>query len=149
MFVIGAEVLSRSLNALLLRRRFHPFELPVGCPAIMHLAYADDVVIFSSELKTSLQLVICILRDYCEVSRQMITIQKNCYLVHPNLPRQRRVLIGQVIGFHHKSFLIKYLGCPLFVGRRMMVYFADICNLMGSRIMSWKQRTLSPGARLS
>ena len=51
LFILGAEVLSRSLNALLGDRGFAPFKVPKGCPNISHLAYADDVMIFSSDLK--------------------------------------------------------------------------------------------------
>nr|XP_027066014.1 uncharacterized protein LOC113691883 [Coffea arabica] len=53
LFVIGADVLSRSLNALTVHRRFHPFKVPSGCPMVTHLAYADDVIIFTSSIKAS------------------------------------------------------------------------------------------------
>ena len=68
LFVIGAEALSRALNAMVERRQFHPYKVPIGCPVVTHLAFVDDVVIFTSGLKSSLQLLVRILEDYCAVS---------------------------------------------------------------------------------
>ncbi|XP_071905984.1 uncharacterized protein [Coffea arabica] len=61
LFVIGAEALSRALNALVEHRQFHPYKVPIGCPIVTHLAFADDVVIFTSGLKSSLRLL---MRNY-------------------------------------------------------------------------------------
>lgn len=45
-FIIGAEVLSHSLNKLLENRLFKCLSVPKGCPRITHLSYADDIFIF-------------------------------------------------------------------------------------------------------
>ncbi|XP_027090440.2 uncharacterized protein [Coffea arabica] len=148
LFVIGAEVLSRDLNELPGRRNFNPFKVPVGCPAITHLAYADDVIVFTSGLKLSLQMVMGALEEYCAVSGQKINHQKSCFLVHPRLQSQRRILIGQLTGFRQRNFPIKYLGCPLYVGRMKKEYYADIVHSVTCKILSWKHRTLSSGGRI-
>ena len=57
LFVIGAEVLSRSLNMLAEYKRFRPFKVPRGCSMVTHLDYADDVIILTSGLKASITLV--------------------------------------------------------------------------------------------
>ncbi|XP_027150296.1 uncharacterized protein LOC113750530 [Coffea eugenioides] len=56
LFIIGAEVLFRSLNQLVHQRGFQGFSVPRGCPTITHLGYADDVLIFSSATATFLHL---------------------------------------------------------------------------------------------
>ncbi|XP_027184159.1 uncharacterized protein LOC113782466 [Coffea eugenioides] len=68
LFVIGAEVLSRSLNALAKHHSFRPFKVLRGCPLVTHLAYANDVVIFTSGLKASVKLVKEVVDGYCGVS---------------------------------------------------------------------------------
>nr|XP_027120471.1 uncharacterized protein LOC113737437 [Coffea arabica] len=68
LFVIGAEVLSRLLNSLIGQWGFVPFKVPLGCPVVTHLAYANDVIIFSSGMKKSLQLIIKALEDYEMIS---------------------------------------------------------------------------------
>ena len=146
--MIGAEVLSRSLNALPQHRSFRPFKVPSGCPLVTHLAYADDVVIFTIGLKTSVKLVKGVVDGYCEVSGQKVNCQKSCFLVHPALPPQRRSMIGTVTGFSHKTFPCKYLGCLLFIGRRRTSYFAEVCNAVTTRILSWRHRILSTGGKI-
>ncbi|XP_027184096.1 uncharacterized protein LOC113782402 [Coffea eugenioides] len=128
LFVIGAEVLSRSLNALAEHRSYRPFKVPSGCPVVTHLAYADDVIIFTNGLKASVQLVKRVVDGYYSLSGQQVNCQKSYFLVHPRLPPQHRAMIRMVTGFSYKSFPIKYLGCPLYIGRRRLTYFADICS---------------------
>ena len=134
--VIGTEVLSRSLNTLAEHGRFRSFKVPSGCPVVTHLAYVDNVVIFTSGLKASMKLVKRVLDRYCSLSGQWVNCRKSCFLVHPNLSLQRRAMIGMITGFLHKSFPIKYLGCPLFFGWRRLHYFADICSTVTTRILS-------------
>ena len=115
---------------------------------VTHLAYANDVVIFTSGLKASITLVKAIVDGYCAFSGQRVNCQKSCYLVHPTLSLQRRAMIGMVTGFSYKSFPIKYLGCPLYIGRRRMHYFAELCDMVTARILSWKNRVLSFGDKI-
>ena len=93
LFVIGTEALSRALNALVRQRQFHPFKVSPGCPIVTHLSFADDVVIFSSGLKPTLQLLIRVLEEYFAVSGQKINEQKSYFLVHPRLgPRRSKII---------------------------------------------------------
>ncbi|XP_027151980.1 uncharacterized protein LOC113752036 [Coffea eugenioides] len=94
------------------------------------------------------ELVKMVVDGYCSLSGQQVNCQESCFLVHPKLPPQRREMIGSVTGFLHKSFPIKYLGCPLYIGRRRVHCFADICNAVTARIFSWKNRVLSSGGKL-
>ncbi|XP_027172427.1 uncharacterized protein LOC113772083 [Coffea eugenioides] len=148
LFVIGAEVLSRLLNSLLSSPLFSPFSVPHGCPKVTHLAYTDDVVIFSSGLKRSVRLVMKALGDYSSVSGQQVNHQKSCFLSHSRFPRARKRMLGELTGFPLREFPVKYLGCPLYVGRRKKGYFSEICDSILARVLSWKGRLLSHGGRL-
>ena len=64
LFVIGAEVLSRGLNNLALQSAFVGFRVPHGCPPITHLAFADDVIIFTNGSSISLQPIMQVLELY-------------------------------------------------------------------------------------
>ncbi|XP_075106782.1 uncharacterized protein LOC142179805 [Nicotiana tabacum] len=48
LFIMSAEVLSRSLNNLFLYKNFKGFGIPKWTDPLNHLAYADDTIIFSS-----------------------------------------------------------------------------------------------------
>ncbi|XP_027069890.2 uncharacterized protein [Coffea arabica] len=148
LFVIGAEVLSRTLNTLPTQRGFTPFKVPPHCSIITHLAFADDVIIFSSGAKSSLRLIKRVLDDYNEASGQRINPQKSCFLTHPRAPSQRAAVVNQILGYNKRDFPIRYLGCPLYTGRSKKVYYTDIYNAVANRILSWKNQILSLGGRV-
>ncbi|XP_059294732.1 uncharacterized protein LOC132047749 [Lycium ferocissimum] len=57
LFVISAEILSRMLNNLFDNRKYTGFTMEAKGPQINHLAYTDDVVIFTSWKEKSLRRV--------------------------------------------------------------------------------------------
>ncbi|XP_027169406.1 uncharacterized protein LOC113769130 [Coffea eugenioides] len=148
LFVIGVEVLSRALNTLLTQRGFTPFKVPPHCPIITYLAFADDVIIFSSGGQSSLRLIKRVLDDYSAVSGQRLNPQKSCFLTHSRAPSQRATVINQILGYNKRAFPIRYLGCPLYAGRIKKVYYTDTYNVVANRILSWRNQILSPGGRV-
>ncbi|KAK6803270.1 hypothetical protein RDI58_001054 [Solanum bulbocastanum] len=46
LFILGAEVLSRSLNRLHQNPLYHGFYMEKRGPQINHLSFADDIIIF-------------------------------------------------------------------------------------------------------
>ncbi|XP_027152134.1 uncharacterized protein LOC113752202 [Coffea eugenioides] len=148
LFVIGAELLSRALNKLPTQRGFTPFKVPPHCPIITHLAFADDVIIFSSGSRSSLHLIKRVLEDYSEVSGQRLNPQKSCFLTHPRSPAQRTAVVKQVLGYNRRVFPIRYLGCPLYDGRSKTIYYTDTYNAVANRILSWKNQILSSGGKV-
>ena len=64
LFVIGAKMLSRGLNSLAQQRGFVGFRVPMGCPTITHLAFVDDVIIFTNGATAGLAGVMQVLGAY-------------------------------------------------------------------------------------
>ena len=137
LFIIGAEVLSRSLNKLQSHRGFQGFRVPRECPLVSHLGYADDVLVFSSAVMTSLKLVKWVLTDYEAVFGQRINARKSYFLVHLTASPSKRLGIQRVTGFSYKPFPIKYLGFPLYCGPRKKVFFGGLCQAIILRVLSW------------
>ncbi|XP_071923146.1 uncharacterized protein [Coffea arabica] len=148
LFVIGAEVLSGLLNSLVGQRAFCPFKVPSKCPIITHIAYADDVIVFCSGVKSTLQQVMRVLETYYGTSGQQINCQKSCFIVDDALSSSRRRVVSQISGFHAKLLPLKYLGCTLYSGRSKSSHFSEICTSVASRVLTWKEKLLSPRGRL-
>ena len=81
-------------------------------------------------------------------SGQWINFQKSCFLTHPKFSPQKTTVIGKTLGFQRRVFPVRYLGCPLYVGRQKKVYFANIYNVVVTRIFLWKNKFLSVGGRV-
>ncbi|XP_027062756.1 uncharacterized protein [Coffea arabica] len=129
-------------------RGFQGFRVPRGCPIVTHLGYADDVLVFSSANASSLRLVMSVLEEYEASSGQRVNKSKSYFLGHASLGRARRMVIQRITGFTSGSFPIRYLGYPLFYGRRKREYFAGLCQAVVRKIESWEHKLLSAGGRI-
>ncbi|XP_027171858.1 uncharacterized protein LOC113771481 [Coffea eugenioides] len=136
-------------NTMLVEHReFKCFSVPRGCPKITHLSYADDVLVFSGASSSSLRCVMQIIENYGAVSGQEINVQKCGFMVHAKLPSHCVARVRRVTGFGLKSFPVRYLGCPLFVGRRKCLYFMELVQSVISKVSSWRSSFLSHGGRI-
>lgn len=94
LFVIAAEVFSRSLNLLLVNPSFYPYAVPRGCPFITHLGYADDIIIFSSGTRKSLDAVMKVIHSYERCSGLLVNVQKSCFVLSPKAYPKRKEITG-------------------------------------------------------
>ncbi|XP_059310093.1 uncharacterized protein LOC132061267 [Lycium ferocissimum] len=118
LFILAAEVLTRNLNALHLVPQFRGFGMQKWSPKINHLAYADDMIIFSSADVLSLQLIMEVLGKYERTSGQKINKEKSTVYLHHNVTGDIRVAVEVATGIGSKNFFFTYLGCPIFYSRR-------------------------------
>ncbi|XP_070014883.1 uncharacterized protein LOC142174546 [Nicotiana tabacum] len=52
-------------------------------------------------------------------------------------------------GFLNKEFPFVYLGCPIFVGRKRIVYFDGLVSKISKRLNGWQGKILSHGVKLT
>ena len=89
-----------------------------------------------------------ILQDYQDCSCQLINKDKSYFLTSSKCSSSRRAVVAKLTGFSYKSFLVKYLGCPLFLGRKVRSLFSRLIDSIAGRISSWSSKWLSFGGRL-
>nr|XP_027121309.1 uncharacterized protein LOC113738257 [Coffea arabica] len=89
-----------------------------------------------------------IIENYGAVSGLEINVQKCGFMVHAKLPSHCVARVRRVTGFGLKSFPVRYLGCPLFVGRRKCLYFMELVQSVISKVSSWRSSFLSHGGRI-
>lgn len=97
LFINEVEVFSRLLNNLHYNDSFNPFSMNPNGPLIKHLAYADDIVIFTSGNNMSIGLVLKQVRRYERASRQKITKDKSSFTTTPNSCADRTNRMRMVI----------------------------------------------------
>ena len=85
---------------------------------------------------------------YQKCSGQLVNKSKSCFLTPTWCPPARRAVVARLAGFSFKAFPIKYLGCPLFVGRKVCSLFTGMVDSITARIKSWSSKWLSFGGRL-
>ncbi|XP_019237767.1 PREDICTED: uncharacterized protein LOC109217925 [Nicotiana attenuata] len=82
LFILSAEVLSRSLNKLFEDKSFVGFGMPKWSDPLNHLAYVDDTIIFASAHPPSLSKIMAVLENYEKISGQMINKAKSSYYMY-------------------------------------------------------------------
>ena len=123
--------------------------MPQGYPGIINVAFTDDVLILHNGSSTSLRRVMRVLDMYKRSSGQLRNAQKSGYLVHSSLSSTRHRAIEHVTGFSRQTFLTRYLGFPLYIGRCKVTYFAEVCQKVLGKIVSWKTKFLLSGGRIT
>ncbi|XP_059277530.1 uncharacterized protein LOC132031564 [Lycium ferocissimum] len=95
----------------------------------------------------SIKTITKILKQYEKESGQEINIEKSVFLTATNSPEDRRRMIGRITGYKHQCFPMKYLGCPIFPGRKRLSYFTDIAKSVMNKAQGWQGNILSSGGR--
>ncbi|XP_071909715.1 uncharacterized protein [Coffea arabica] len=129
-----------------------PYFVARRCLLITHLAYADDVIIFTKgdqwSLRCVMQVLEEVLEDYQASSGQLLNNSKSCFFMSPKATEAHKNHVHKVTGFSFKEFPIRYLGCLIFVGRKKNSLFTHLIEAMGSRIQQWNRSWLSIGGRV-
>ncbi|XP_070029442.1 uncharacterized protein [Nicotiana sylvestris] len=126
------------LNALHTNLYFCGFGMPKWSPKINHLAYADDMIIFSSSDETSLMLIMQVMKAYEVASGQLVNKTKSAVYLHHLIDIEVVSKVERITGIHRNDFPIIYLGCPIFYARRKLEYYQPlITKKKGSHI--WRK----------
>ncbi|XP_060210874.1 uncharacterized protein LOC132637867 [Lycium barbarum] len=147
LFVLAAETLSKALNNLHNKERYIGYTMQQKGPLINHLCYADDIVIFSFGNKRTIKMITRNLERYEKESGQEINIEKSVFLTATHSPENRRRMLSRITGYKHQFFPMKYLGCPIFPGRKRLSYFADIAKSVINKAQGCQGNILSSGGR--
>ncbi|XP_060183615.1 uncharacterized protein LOC132613564 [Lycium barbarum] len=99
LFILAAEALSRSLNALFLKDKFKSYGFPKWSAYLNHLAYADDTIIFASADPTSLQLVMKTLKEYEQISGELINERKSSFYMFSKVDNNIIQQVAAITGF--------------------------------------------------
>lgn len=138
LFIIVAEMGSRSINKLTEDESFIGFGLLKWSDKINHLSYADDTILFCSANKYSVRRMMQVLRDYEKVSGQMINLNKSFLYLHEKTPTVVGQRLRRWTGIEQGYFPFTYLGCPIFYGRKKKEYFEGLVKKVHARIMFGK-----------
>ncbi|XP_060170788.1 uncharacterized protein LOC132601740 [Lycium barbarum] len=147
LFVLTAELLSQSLNQLNSNRRFIGFTMSNQGPQINHLAFADDTILFCNGGRTSIRLMLKTLAKYEAISGQKINKAKCSFSVAIKTDLETISRLETLTGMKYEPLPIKYLGCPLYSGRKKNEYFSAMVSKVINRVRGWHLKFLSTGGK--
>ncbi|XP_019192832.1 PREDICTED: uncharacterized protein LOC109187166 [Ipomoea nil] len=143
LFILCAEGLSLLLQQAEARGDIHGLRVARGAPAITHLFFADDSLLFFRATQNEALKVKECLQLYSEASGQQINFDKSNAVFSLNTLPETRELISNCIGVHVAKDLGRYLGLPSNVGRNKIAIFRYVEEKIRDRIGMWQHKLLS------
>ena len=101
--MLGAEVLSRSLNRLHNHPDYHGFYMEKRGPLLNHLSFADNIILFKSGKCKTLKLLMDTLKEYEDTFGQLINGDKIHVMLHSNDFNSTRDRIMRLTDFKQKK----------------------------------------------
>ncbi|KAL0315332.1 UNVERIFIED_CONTAM: putative ribonuclease H protein [Sesamum radiatum] len=129
----------------------HPtmFYQAPGLIRVSHLAYADDLMIFTTTCRQNMELLCDFLRAYERVSGQLINDSKSSFIVGRQASSLHTQAVQDVLGYQLKHLPVTYLGVPLYKGNRKACLFDPIISRLRDLLQGWAMTNLSHGGRLA
>ncbi|KAA3454975.1 reverse transcriptase [Gossypium australe] len=116
-------------------------------PAVSHLLFADDCIVFGEATKERARFLKEILKSYEQCSGQCVNFNKSTIFFSTNTSEEMKKEIEEVLGMRSATNLEKYLGLPNIVGKRKKESFQNIKDKVTQRLGQWSTRFLSKGGK--
>ncbi|XP_019179229.1 PREDICTED: uncharacterized protein LOC109174447 [Ipomoea nil] len=143
LFIICAEGLSLLLQDSQAKGLIHGCRVARGAPAISHLFFADDsLLFFKANLQEAMEVKRC-LGVYEAYSGQAVNFNKSSISFNRNTLDELKDLVAGALGVSQADDFGKYLGLPSVVGRNKKLVFAYIEQKLKQRFGTWNKRLLS------
>lgn len=147
LFLLCMEKLALVIQSKVECNQWLPIRISNNGPAISHLFFADDCLLFTKAKLSQVKLVQEVLD--CKASGMKVNILKSRLLPSKNIPRAKVDKFEGIVNFKHTFSIGKYLGFPLLSGRVTCADFSFIIDKVNSRLAGWKGRLLSRSGRVT
>ncbi|CAN0877256.1 LINE-1 retrotransposable element ORF2 protein [Linum grandiflorum] len=149
LFTLCVERLSNLIMEKISEGTWAPFSLGRGGPALSHLFFADDLVLFgNATIDQCLAIKDCLDR-FCEASGQVVSNEKSRIFFSKNVSPSLRRSICNSLTFHETHDLGRYLGVPILHGRTTKSTYQYILDRIDLKLAGWKCKNLSLVGRVT
>ncbi|KAM1727381.1 hypothetical protein ACFX12_018028 [Malus domestica] len=147
LFVLCVEKLGHFISEDVSNKCWKPVKMAKKGPAISHLFFANDIILFSEASISQAKVVKRCLDTFCCLSGQQISFEKSQIFCSSNVDSGVADLISEICGSPIVQDLGKYLGVPLIHSRINSSTYMEVVNKVQSRLSAWKANTLSFAGR--
>ncbi|KAL9687741.1 hypothetical protein QQ045_032148 [Rhodiola kirilowii] len=140
------EWLARSLEEQQSQRLIRGVKMSRHAPMITNLMFADDSIIFVSEVDDILRLKTTLVR-YEELSGQQVNFNKSKVCVANNVDSGRARLIKSLLGMNVIRRIEKYLSLPIYFSRRRVELLSFVESRIWKKVNGWKETCLSAAGK--
>ena len=111
MFILCMEYLGQLIVEKCNAKLWQPIKASGSRPTFSHLFFADDLVLFARADGTNCSTIRDVLDEFCSISGQTISEAKSRAYFSPNVDRDTRESLSDILGFSSTPFdLVSTLG---------------------------------------
>ena len=141
------EKLSHLIQHKITRGLWKPDRISREGPAISHLFFADDLILFGQATLKQAQVMRECIDLFCDSLGQQVSFPKSKVLCYNNISNRFAKTLAEICGSPVTKDLGKYLGVPLIHGCITKDTYKEILDKVQSRLSMWKSSTLSFAGR--
>ncbi|XP_056695804.1 uncharacterized protein [Spinacia oleracea] len=112
-------------------------------PAVSHLLFADDILLFARANRRECQKIVDILNIYEAASGQKINYDKSEVSFSKGVCESRKGELLDILKMKQVDEHAKYLGIPTIIGRSKKSVFAALKDRIWKKLQGWKEKLLS------
>lgn len=149
LFVLCMERLCHQIEFSLANKEWKPIRLSRGGPALSHICFADDLILFAGASISQIRVIRKVLEGFCGASGQKVSLEKSLIFFSDNVHRDLTNAISIESGIRGTKDLGNYLGMPVLQKRINKETFGAVIEKVSSKLAGWKRRFLSLAGRIT
>ena len=113
LFIMCMDFLGQLIQEKCEAKRWQPVKASQSGPSFSHLFFVDDLVLFGKADGRDCAIIRDVLDEFCSMSGQLLSITKSIVYFSPNVDRDTRESLCDILGFASMASLGKYPGFPI------------------------------------
>ena len=147
MFILCVDYLGQLIQEKWEAKLWQPVKASQGGPTFSHIFFADDLVLFAKVNATNCIAISETIDEFCRLSGQTVSKAKSKVYFSPNVDRESRESLCDILGFSSTPSLRKYLGFPIRYMGSSSQDFNFILERVKKNLAGWKANLLSLAGR--
>jgi len=112
-FIVCMDWLGQLMEGKCAEKLWNSVKSSKSGPSFSHLFFADDLVLFAKANQVNCSIIRDVLDEFCEKSGQSVSEAKSRVFFSPNVDRDTRESLLDILRFQSTRSLGKYLGIPI------------------------------------
>ena len=133
------QLIEKKCNAKL----WQPVKASQSGPTFSHLFFADELLLFAKIDYINCLAIRDVLDDFCSISGQIVNEAKSRVYFSPNVDRDTRESLCDILGFTSTPLLGRFLGFPLKQPGSSSQDFNFVLDRVKQKLSGWKASMLS------
>lgn len=113
LFILCMDWLGKLIESKCVDKLWTPVKSSKIGPSFSHMFFADDLVLFAKLNQVNCSTIMDVLDEFCKKSGQSVSEAKSRVYFSPNVDKDTRESLCDILGFQSTHSIGKYLDIPI------------------------------------